>query len=199
MFYACFSLGTVYLPDTIEKIGDRAFSRCVSLSSVHVPRILHTLGNHAFADCRRLHSVSLPTTLKRIGNHAFDGCVGLHTVLLPDCYTMMGESVFLGCDNLRILVTADDHPLFRHRRERWAVPKDVQIILHSELSLALLFSELTDAQTTPERKQEIRAAMRRRLTRVKRGNHQHSTAAIRDNFYHIMDAIGAQISLDDEA
>ena len=193
-FYGCFSLSAIALPDTIEKIDDKAFCRCVSLSSVHIPRGLTELGEAAFMDCKKLHSVSLPTTLKRIDDRAFEGCSNLHTVLLPDCNTSIGRSIFASCDSLSVLVLPEEaKPFLRRRRERWEVRKETQIILHSELKIALLFAELADADVSLERKQELRALIRRRMARMKHRNHLHSTVTVRQHLSRAVRAIGEQL------
>ena len=43
-------LETVNLPDTIEKIGDRAFYYC-DIESIVLPKGLKEIGDHAFYEC----------------------------------------------------------------------------------------------------------------------------------------------------
>ena len=192
LLLGCSALRSLTLPDSIEKIGERAMYRCSSLETVHIPQALYSLGEGAFSGCRKLRSVSLPTTLKRMGSRAFEGCVSLYTVLLPDCNTWVGESIFADCEQMRVLVVADSRPIFRHRKDRWGVPKETHIILHSELTLALLFAELSDPETGLERKQELRGRIRKRVAKMKRRNHLHSVEPIRKNLALVMDAIGEQ-------
>ena len=49
--------GTVIIPDSITKIGDRAFEECEKLISINISNSITEIGNHAFKDCVNLKSI----------------------------------------------------------------------------------------------------------------------------------------------
>lgn len=61
----CDKLTSVVLPDTIEKIGNTAFSGCVNLKRVKLPYYLRTLGNAVFSMCSSLTKSHFLRLLKR--------------------------------------------------------------------------------------------------------------------------------------
>lgn len=48
---------TIYLPDTLQKIGDYAFYNCRFLSVLRIPDKLRTIGSDAFMNCHNLHQL----------------------------------------------------------------------------------------------------------------------------------------------
>ena len=50
----------VYLPESVETIGARAFQSCVNLERIHLPSSLRSIGTHAFARCRSLKQIEVP-------------------------------------------------------------------------------------------------------------------------------------------
>ena len=62
MFDACYCLETVYIPDSVEVIGDSAFGWCYSLTSLRLHNGITSVGSTAFRECK-LHVVvySTPT------------------------------------------------------------------------------------------------------------------------------------------
>jgi hypothetical protein len=52
-------LTSVSIPDSVTKIGDRAFAGCTSLTSISIPDSVTSIGDSAFDGCTSLTSVSL--------------------------------------------------------------------------------------------------------------------------------------------
>lgn len=50
----------VYLPESVETIGARAFQSCVNLERIHLPSSLRSIGTHAFARCHSLKQIEVP-------------------------------------------------------------------------------------------------------------------------------------------
>ncbi|MBO5270970.1 MAG: TIR domain-containing protein [Clostridia bacterium] len=48
---------TVYLPDSIESIGEDAFWRCASLEEVYIGNNVRSIGSWAFSECPQLHTI----------------------------------------------------------------------------------------------------------------------------------------------
>ena len=83
-FYACRSLETVSLPDTVTEIGDFAFYGCSSLSYITTDSLpLTRVGTRAFANCSMLLGLSLPDTVTYMGLGMLEGCGTLESLTIP--------------------------------------------------------------------------------------------------------------------
>lgn len=106
-FRYCIRLKTVYLPDTLKKIGEGAFSECMSLNNVVLPEKLEIITDSAFKKCRSLESLSFSDTLKEIGEDAFSGCIKLNNIVLPRSMEKIGTDAFYGCDSIEEFIIPD--------------------------------------------------------------------------------------------
>ncbi|MBP3495790.1 MAG: leucine-rich repeat domain-containing protein [Clostridia bacterium] len=75
--YACTSLTSVTIPDSVTSIGDNAFYNCTSLTSITIPNSVTSIGWHAFEDCTSLTSITIPNSVTSIGTYAFYNCTSL--------------------------------------------------------------------------------------------------------------------------
>ena len=87
------TLFSVSIPDTVERIGDDAFSWCGMLTSVRLPAGLTELGS-CFGGCVSLEDAALPATLRSIACGAFDGCTALSEAELPEGLAFLGGGAF---------------------------------------------------------------------------------------------------------
>jgi hypothetical protein len=89
----------VIIPNTVTKIGDRAFFS-MRITSITLPTSLTTIGSSAFSQTD-LTSVTLPASITTIGNSAF-GCPHLTTVTIPASVTKItfGANAFRGAISL---------------------------------------------------------------------------------------------------
>lgn len=97
------SLATIKLPESLESIGDYAFSSCTNLSSnVPLPANLKTIGKSAFYNCNRMTgSLNFPANLISIGESAFQSCTSLSgNISFPETLVSIGSSAFKGCSGL---------------------------------------------------------------------------------------------------
>lgn len=81
---------SIDLPNSVEKIGDGAFSTCEFITSLNIIEGVTDIGNSAFSECTSLQSITLPSTLKTIGDGVFYGCFELSLVVckavdVPNC------------------------------------------------------------------------------------------------------------------
>ena len=97
-FWGCTNLTSVYLPSSLQTIGNNAF-RETGLTSVIIPEGVKEIGDSTFMGCTNLTSVQLPSTLKIIDVNAFFG-TGLTSVTIPEGVTTIGEYAFRGCQSL---------------------------------------------------------------------------------------------------
>ena len=128
----CFSgnitLVSLKLPDTVSRIGTKAFAYCTNLASINYPLHLESAGDYynggylfdgtrissitvpegvtelpsyVFQGAYMLTEVQLPTTLTSIGSSAFSGCSQLPALCIPIGETQIGMNAFTGCTELR--------------------------------------------------------------------------------------------------
>lgn len=70
-FYACTSLTSVTIPNSVSTIGEGAFNSCISLPSITIPNSVHSIGKNAFESCQSLTSITIPNSVHSIGDTAF--------------------------------------------------------------------------------------------------------------------------------
>jgi len=98
---ACFAaaIDSITIPNSVIRIGDRAFSDCSSLTSVAIPNSVTSIGNYAFAGCSSVTSVTIGNSVDRIGSSAFDKCINLGKVTFQGKDSIiMGTNVFISSD-----------------------------------------------------------------------------------------------------
>ena len=103
-FEDCRQLVSVVLPEGIETLENGTFLRCWSLRSVQLPESLTTIKDGVFWECHSLESIKLPAKVKTIGKDAFLGCQKLQEVILPNALQELGDGCFDVCDNLKKVV-----------------------------------------------------------------------------------------------
>ena len=96
------TLATVNLPDTLQKIGDRAFSS-TGLTSVKIPENCINIGEGAFENCRTIRAVQFPNDLLVIPAAMFLGCDAITKVDFPIALREMKSRAFADCKMLAVL------------------------------------------------------------------------------------------------
>lgn len=97
------ALEMVVIPDSVQRVGNYAFSGCNSLKSVRMPKALKSIGNGAFCGCTSLEEIILPEPVTEIGSWAFENCKSLKRITLPETLERIGEGAFENCVQLREL------------------------------------------------------------------------------------------------
>ena len=100
--FARSSLTSITIPNSVTKIGDRAFMYCFSLQAVTIPNSVTTIGDSAFAGSRCLTSVTIPNSVTTIGDSAFAES-RLISVMLGKSVKEIGLSVFQECRELECI------------------------------------------------------------------------------------------------
>ena len=91
--------GIVNIPDTVTKIGLRAFEDS-EIKKVIIPSSVAKIGDWAFAYCSSLESITIPSSVTRIGSKAFSGCSSLKNIEIPNSVTEIGDGAFYACKSL---------------------------------------------------------------------------------------------------
>lgn len=85
VFYHCYNLSSMSLPETLTSIGKAAFVSCKKLSEISIPSNVVTIGVSAFESCIALSTVNIrATALESIGSGAFGGCTAIRSVNIPN-------------------------------------------------------------------------------------------------------------------
>lgn len=74
-----------------------AFTGCESLESVFIPNSVTRIGDYAFCKCQSLKSVSISNSVTKIGDYAFAFCTSLKSIIMPDSVTKIGYCAFFEC------------------------------------------------------------------------------------------------------
>lgn len=100
-FSVCAGIENLYLPNSVEYIGDDAFGYCVKLKSIDFSEGLITIAPIAFKNCTALQTLDFPTTLQEIGDGAFYNCTSLTRVIISEGTVKVGEGAFVDCTALK--------------------------------------------------------------------------------------------------
>ena len=105
-FFACNSLISIEIPNSVTSIGISAFSHCSSLTSVTIPNSVTSIGIYAFHDCSGLTSVTLGSGVETIGDYAFY-YTDLTGIEIPASVNLIGYCAFGNCSSLNDFKIAD--------------------------------------------------------------------------------------------
>ncbi len=95
LFYYCGSLATVNFPAHVTAIGDNAFS-VTGFSDIVIPDTVESIGQYAFSYCNNLENIRLPENASfiNISDYLFSGCEALESIDIPSQVTAIGEGAF---------------------------------------------------------------------------------------------------------
>lgn len=103
----------VIIPDGAKKIQKSMFFNCSSLKKVYIPGSIEEIGDFAFADCQELVEISLKGKkhLRKIGISAFENCKSIKKVEIPQAVEVLEAATFAGCTSLSSISFAEDAKL----------------------------------------------------------------------------------------
>ncbi len=97
----------VIIPDTVEIIGDSAFSSCDSIVSLDIPASVTTIGWHAFAECSSITSLTIPDSVETIESFAFADCSGIVDLTIGANVKYIWSFAFDCCSSITSLTIPD--------------------------------------------------------------------------------------------
>ena len=114
-FIDCKNLKTVNLLNCNQliSIGESAFQGCESLGSVYLPRSLQIIGTKAFTNCTSLSYINSEDNLEICTIKAFSFLnTNITSFTITKSINMIEHGAFSCCFNLKEFKIDDDHPLF---------------------------------------------------------------------------------------
>ena len=90
------------IPNTVSKIGKRAFYNCKNLVSVVFPKndSFTVIDSSTFYGCSSLQDIEIPQQITTIGSSAFCYCTSLNCIEIPKCVSEIGSGAFSSCSSL---------------------------------------------------------------------------------------------------
>ncbi len=109
-FFECGELSSVVLPDSLEFIGDGAFSGC-ALRKVKIPSSVAVIPADCFSSCSWLTQVEIPEGVTEIHEGAFRNS-SLKTVSLPASVTEIHPTAFSRLQFLTSFTVSSENPVY---------------------------------------------------------------------------------------
>lgn len=127
MFYQCWSLKKIVLPNQCTGIAAYAFHDCQYLEEVKIPEGCKSIDDGAFMNTKRLQFIVLPTTLVSIGVQTFCRCDGLQTIVslntnAPIVYTSSFDEAHV--ENITLYVPASSVDTYLSKK--WKVIQKIE-------------------------------------------------------------------------
>ncbi|MCH5187454.1 MAG: leucine-rich repeat domain-containing protein [Oscillospiraceae bacterium] len=101
------TITSITLPETVTRIGERAFEQCKGLTGIKLPGGLKGINYGAFYGCEGLTEITIPGSVEYIGEGAFEACSSLTTLVVENGVTTIYNSAFWRCTSLADIVLPD--------------------------------------------------------------------------------------------
>ena len=90
VFYNCYELASIEIPDSVFLLGTQAFRNCTSLEILTAPASVTTIRDSVFYGCTNLRKVIFEGDIvTSIGATTFRDCTSLEMVDLSNCSTVL--------------------------------------------------------------------------------------------------------------
>ena len=142
------NLQELYIPDTVEEIGDEAFWGA-QIKELELPVNVKRAGAMCFACCNYLTSVRILSRDLVAGNKMFYRCINLKNVMFPNGFGILYDGMFRGCTELEDIELPDGLKAIRSGAvsyimclERVTIPRTVEVIESEAFSCSFGLSEI---------------------------------------------------------
>ncbi|MBE6876882.1 MAG: leucine-rich repeat domain-containing protein [Ruminococcus sp.] len=94
------AFSTVQIPDSVERIGDGAFTGCGNLTEITIPETVTEFGKCVFGNCPNLKILTLPENMTEIPFAMFES-TGIEKIIIPENVQNIDYFAFALCKNLK--------------------------------------------------------------------------------------------------
>lgn len=113
-FEGCYSLISVFIPQTVETIGNNLFAGDSGLTTIEVDERNNVFNSRS--DCNAIIETStnilrygcsstvIPESVSEIGSYAFYGNTNISSITIPKSVKSIGKYAFKGCANLEAVI-----------------------------------------------------------------------------------------------
>ncbi len=110
---------SVYIPNTIISIEERAFYNCANLTTINITQNVKSIGNDAFESCPKLKTITksgksgliieknenlssftIPNTIVKLEDDSFANWTNLSSIFIGTNIDYIGNNAFSHCNNL---------------------------------------------------------------------------------------------------
>ncbi len=106
-FSGFYALQCVQMPNSLESLPIKAFSRCKNMTMINMPSSLTNIGEQSFLGCSSLRKLILPNSVMNIGMDAFEDCESMTFINIPTGITSLPQNVLKDCKSLTSIVIPD--------------------------------------------------------------------------------------------
>ena len=102
------ALQRVELPNTIKTIPGQMFQQCTNLVEAIIPDSVESVGNYAFSECYKLEELPLLNgSVTNWGRGVFQCCYGAEKLKVPGNMKSIPDYMFYSCTNLKEVVVEE--------------------------------------------------------------------------------------------
>lgn len=126
VFAKSYLLTEVVIPDTVKKIGVRAFQGCLALESIVIPDSVQEIGDYAFFGCWAAKTLEIGSGLKLMGTQAIQYCKSLEKIIVDEennNFKASAEGVLYSADYKKLLCYPASSPL-----STYTIPNNCTVI-----------------------------------------------------------------------
>lgn len=110
---------SVYIPDTIISIEERAFYNCANLTTINITQNIKSIGKDVFESCPKLNTITkngksgliieenenlssftIPNTITKLEDNSFANWTNLSSISIGTNINYIGNNAFAHCNNL---------------------------------------------------------------------------------------------------
>lgn len=108
-FSNCTSLEEAVIPSSVNSLGKGVFSGCTALGKAEINASVSSLPQSTFYNCTALSDITLSEKISEYGSFAFYNCKSLKSIEVPKTVTSISDTAFSGADNVKILCYKDSY------------------------------------------------------------------------------------------